>query len=49
MPEAFVKRTKKQIANIDKYLVQPNLQEESKEALLARKARLQGVLNGEVK
>ena len=49
MPEAFVKRTKKQIANIDKYLVQPNLQEESKEALLARRARLQGVLNGEIK
>lgn len=49
MPEAFVKRTKKQIANIGKYLAQPNLQEESKQALVLRRERLQGVLNGEVK
>ncbi len=49
MPHAFVKRTKKQIDNIGKYLKQPNLQEESKTALLARRERLQGVLNGEVK
>ena len=49
MPEAFVKRTKKQIANIGKYLEQPNLQEESKQALVLRRERLQGVLNGEVK
>ena len=49
MPQAFVKRTKKQIDNIGKYLKQPNLQEESKRALLARRERLQGVLNGEVK
>ena len=49
MPEAFVKRTKKQIANIGKYLSQPNLQEESKQALILRRERLQGVLNGEVK
>ena len=49
MPEAFVKRTKKQIANIEKYLNEPNLQEESKKALLARRERLQGVLNCEIK
>ena len=49
MPEAFVKRTKKQIANIGKYLAQPNLQEESKQALVLCRERLQGVLNGEVK
>ncbi len=49
MPEAFVKRTKKQIVNIEKYLNEPNLQEESMKALLARRERLQGVLNGEIK
>ena len=49
MPEAFVARTKKQIANIEKYLQQPNLQEESKKELILRKERLQGVLNGEIK
>ena len=49
MPDAFVKRTKKQIANIDKYLLQPNLQQDSKDALIQRQARLQGVLNGEIK
>ncbi|MBP3422457.1 MAG: SAM-dependent methyltransferase [Clostridia bacterium] len=49
MPDAFVKRTKKQIANIEKYMQQPNLQEESKQALAIRKERLQGVLSGEIK
>ena len=49
MPEAFTKRTKKQIINIGKYLNEPNLQEESRAALVARRERLQGVLNGEVK
>ncbi len=49
MPEAFVARTEKQIKNIGKYLAQPSLQRESKEALLARKARLEGVLKGEIK
>ena len=49
MPEAFVKRTKKQMENIGKYLQQPNLQEESKQALILRRERLQGVLNGEIK
>ena len=49
MPEAFVRRTQKQIVNIGKYLKQPNLQEESKQALIVRRERLQGVLNGEIK
>ena len=49
MPKAFVKRTQKQIDNIGKYLNEPQLQEESKAALLARRKRLQGVLNGEIK
>lgn len=49
MPQAFVKRTQKQIANIGKYLKDPNLQEESRAALIARRERLQGVLNGEIK
>ena len=49
MPEAFRKRTEKQIKNIDKYLLQPTLQEESKAELLQRQARLKGVLQGEIK
>ena len=48
-PEAFVKRTKKQIANIEKYLKEPALQAESREALSKKKERLQGVLSGEIK
>ncbi len=49
MPTDFVKRTKKQLANIDKYLKNPKLQQESKDALEERKKRLQGVLSGEIK
>ena len=49
MPKAFVDRTNKQIKNIETYLLQPNLQEKNREALKARKIRLQGVLNGEIK
>ncbi len=49
MPDAFVRRAQKQIGNIGKYLLQPNLQEESRAALLARRARLEGVLKGEIK
>ena len=49
MPEDFTERTKKQIRNLEKYLKEPNLQEESKVELLKRKERLQGVLNGEIK
>lgn len=48
-PAAFTKRIKKLIANIEKYLKQPALQQASKEELLQRKQRLEGVLNGEVK
>ncbi len=49
MPRAFVDRTKKWIENIGKYLSQPNLQEESRQELLLRRERLQGVLRGEIK
>lgn len=49
MPQAFKTRTEKQIKNIDKYLLQPSLQEESKAELLQRQAKLKGVLSGEIK
>ena len=49
MPTDFVKRTKKHLVNIDKYLKNSNLQQESRETLEKRKRRLQGVLSGEVK
>ncbi|MBQ8342725.1 MAG: SAM-dependent methyltransferase [Clostridia bacterium] len=49
MPPAFVKRTEKLIANVKKYLAQPNLQAESRIELENRMRRLQGVLNGEIK
>ncbi len=47
--EAFLVRTQKQIENIEKYLLQESLQEESRARLVARKQRLEGVLRGEVK
>ncbi len=43
-PEAFVARTKKQLANLEKYLRRAGLQEDSKRELLERKARLEGAL-----
>ncbi|MBQ8308286.1 MAG: SAM-dependent methyltransferase [Clostridia bacterium] len=46
-PEAFLLRTEKQLKNIDKYLAISTLQEQSREELTARKAKLQGVLSGE--
>ena len=49
MGEAFVSRIKKLINNLDKYLAEPSLSEESKAALKERKQRLQGVLQGEIK
>lgn len=48
-PAAFVKRIKKLLKNVETYLKNPALQEESKAELLARKERLQGVLDGEIK
>ena len=48
-PTAFTARMKKLIVNIEKYLRQPDLQQSSKEELLQRKQRLEGVLNGEIK
>ncbi len=49
MGEAFVKRTKKLLADTDKYLACPTLQQESRLALTERKERLKGVLSGEIK
>ena len=43
-PSAFVERTKKQLADVEKFLCVGNLQEESKAELLARKAKLEEVL-----
>ena len=48
-PAAFTARLKKLLAGIDRYLTQPTLQETSREDLLKKKARLEGVLNGEIK
>ncbi len=48
-PEAFVRRMEKLIKNIERYLKEPNLQEESRRELIRRKERLQGVLQGEIK
>ena len=42
--EAFIKRTKKQIVNVEKYLKIPSLKEASKEQLLMRKNKLEGAL-----
>lgn len=49
LPAAFTARMKKLICNIDRYLKQPDLQQTSRDDLLQRKERLQGVLSGEVK
>ena len=49
MGEAFVSRTEKLLKDIDRYLARENLQKESKADLERRKARLQGVLSGEIK
>ena len=49
MGEAFVSRTKRLLKDIDRYLERENLQAESKADLERRKARLQGVLSGEIK
>ncbi len=49
MGEAFVRRMQKLIDNLDKYLLEPTLSQESKAELARRKQRLQGVLQGEIK
>ena len=49
MGEAFVARMQKLIVNLDKYMAEPTLSEESRQELQRRKERLQGVLQGEIK
>ena len=47
--EAFVQRTEKLIKNIERYLQDPALQEESRAQLEGKRERLKGVLRGEIK
>ncbi len=47
--EAFLDRTAKLLKDTRKYLDRPNLQEESRAALLKRAERLERVLNNEIK
>ena len=49
MPQDFIERKQKLLKNTENYLQQPNLQENSREALEEKKKRVQGVLNGEIK
>ena len=46
-PQAFLKRVKKFLKDMDIYLSAPTLQEKSREEIEARKKKLQEVLNGE--
>ena len=46
-PQAFLKRIKKLLKNMDKYLSVPTLQAQSRAELKERKRKLQEVLNGE--
>ena len=46
-PQAFLKRMKKFLKDMDKYLSAPTLQEKSRMEIEARKKKLQEVLNGE--
>ena len=46
-PQAFLKRVKKLLKNMDKYLSVPTLQEQNRIELEKRKEKLQEVLNGE--
>ena len=48
-PEAFLNRLKILLANVEKYLLQDGLQEESRRELLSRKEKLEGVLRGDDK
>lgn len=45
----FVARMKKLVANVEKYLQDKALQDESRAALQAKKEKLEGVLRGEIK
>ena len=47
--EAFLKRMQKLLKDLEKYLTIEELQASSREELLRRKARLEGVLRGEIK
>ena len=46
--EAFLKRMEKFLSDAETYLLNGNLQASSREELLQRKARLEGVLRGEI-
>jgi tRNA (adenine22-N1)-methyltransferase len=46
-PEAFINRLKILLSNVEKYLSQDGLQEESRRELLSRKEKLEGVLYGD--
>lgn len=46
-PQAFLKRMKKLLKDMDKYLSAPTLQEKSRAEIEVRKRKLQEVLNGE--
>ncbi len=46
-PQAFLKRVKKLLRDMDKYLSAPTLQETSRAEIEERKSKLQEVLNGE--
>ncbi len=48
-PQAFLERVQRQIANIDKYLKEPALQQASRQELEEKKKKLEGVLRGEIK
>ena len=49
MPADFVVRMKKLVSNVEKYLKDGGLQDESRAALQAKKEKLEGVLRGEIK
>lgn len=49
MPTAFVQKLQKLLKNMQSYLSNPALQEESRRELLEKQKRLEGVLSGEIK
>ena len=46
-PQAFLKRMKRLLKDMDKYLLAPTLQAKSRAEIEERKRKLQEVLNGE--